>query len=49
MENKNNLKIKNQEYRKLRKEVKVIEKAIEKFLQNAVDSVSEKDFVLVNL
>ena len=45
MENKEKTK----DYKKLRKEIKIIEKAIEKFLQNAIDSLSEKDFNFVQL
>lgn len=45
MENKQKTK----DYKKLRKEIKIIEKAIEKFLENAVNSISEKDFVFISL
>lgn len=48
MNNKLNKK-QNENYNKLKKEITIVEKAIEKFLQNAVDSVSEKDFVLLSL
>lgn len=48
MKNKLNKK-QNENYNKLKKEITIVEKAIEKFLQNAVDSVSEKDFVLLSL
>lgn len=39
----------NKDYKQLRKEVKIIEKAIENFLQKAIDNLSEKDFALINL
>jgi len=39
---------KKQDLKKLRKETKIIEKAIESFLQKAIESVSEKDFVFLN-
>ena len=42
-------KQKTKDYKKIRTEIKIIEQAIEKFLQKTVDNLSEKDFYFVNL
>ncbi len=42
-------KNKKQNLKKLRKETKIIEKAIENFLQKAIDNISEKDFAFLTL
>ena len=40
---------KSKSLKQIRKEVKIVEKAIEKFFKEALECTTEKDFILVNL